>query len=110
MSNIEAYEEPNSVEENVEETTDYNILSLTIDDKIALGETSEIQTKLYGDRIESKLAKSDEIVKAFRRFNNNTARNRIISNIAILNYFEPLRASTEPKMNSIYQSILKVLK
>lgn len=112
MPIIEEYKEHNNVEENEEETTDYNIVSVTMDDKIALGKASDLQKKLYGDRsesqvVESTVAKKDEILMTFRRFNNNKARNNITSNIAILNYFESLRADAEKK--GIYNSILKVM-
>ena len=118
MPKIEPYEEPGNVETNDEETTDLSIVSITTEDKIALGKASKIQKQLFGDRSESKQGeaeskaevetKRDDMIKTFTRFNNNTARNSIIRNIAILNYFEPLRESTDPKMNSIYESILKV--
>ena len=103
-------ETTDNVDDTDDETTDYNIVRVTMEDKIALGKASEIQTKLYGDRSEPQIVESkDEMIKTLSRFNNNKARNSIISNIAILNYFEALRTSKDPEMKSIYNSFLKVM-
>lgn len=116
MPIIEEYKQPNNVDNNEEETTDYNVVSVTMNDKISLGNASKIQTKLYGDRSESlvvdessTLAKKEDMFKTFTRFSDKTARTGITNNISILKYFQPLRASNDPKMNSIFNSILKVM-
>lgn len=116
MPIIEEIQEPNNVEANEKENTNVNIVSLTMNDKIALGNASKLQTKLYGDRSESEsqavnetstVAKKEDMIKKFTRFSDNTARTGIITNFSILKYFQPLR--DDPKRSSIYNSILKVI-